>query len=76
MLADLAGEVAGAPEELRSGLPGFDSLAALRMRNKLEARAAEEEDAFMRVPLSRDQVRVVVVAVVVGCVAVYDQHDE
>lgn len=33
-------------------------MAALKMRQRLEARQGEEEDAFIRVPLSRDQVNI------------------
>ncbi|KAJ9531936.1 hypothetical protein QJQ45_003641 [Haematococcus lacustris] len=56
-VAELAAEVAGAPEELRTALPGFDSMAAIKTRQKLEARQQEEEDIMTRVPLSRDQVK-------------------
>lgn len=37
--------------------PRGRSMGALKMRQKLEARQAEEEDIMTRVPLSRDQVR-------------------
>ncbi|KAF5836525.1 hypothetical protein DUNSADRAFT_5813 [Dunaliella salina] len=53
----LAAEVAGAPEEERHALPGLDSSNAIKMRQRLEMRAAEEEDMMTRVPLSREQVK-------------------
>jgi len=56
-MAALAAEIAGAPEELRASLPGFDSMGALKTRQKLEARQAEEEDIMTRVPLSREQIK-------------------
>ncbi|GIL48552.1 hypothetical protein Vafri_5040 [Volvox africanus] len=56
-LRALAAELAGAPEEERAAMAGMDSLAALRTRAKLEARAAVEEDNFIRVPLSKDEAK-------------------
>lgn len=52
---ELAEELAGAPEEvaMAAALPGGDSLAAVRTRHRLEARAAEEEELFTRVRLSK-----------------------
>ncbi|DBA96237.1 TPA: hypothetical protein ACH3X3_002431 [Trebouxia sp. C0006] len=53
----LASELEGAPEELRasSAVAGNETLEALRHRQRLEARAAEEEDLMVRVPLSKEQ---------------------
>lgn len=53
----LASELEGAPEELRASnvVAGNETLEALRHRQKLEARAAEEEDLMVRVPLSKEQ---------------------
>ncbi len=56
-LRALAAELAGAPEEERAAVAGLDSAAALRTRAKLEARAAAEEDMFVRVPLSKDEAK-------------------
>ncbi|KXZ45808.1 hypothetical protein GPECTOR_50g602 [Gonium pectorale] len=56
-LRALAAELAGAPEEERAAVAGLDSAAALRTRAKLEARAAVEEDMFVRVPLSKDEAK-------------------
>ncbi|GFR45262.1 hypothetical protein Agub_g6368 [Astrephomene gubernaculifera] len=56
-LRALAAELAGAPEEERTAVAGLDSVAALRTRAKLEARAAVEEDMFIRVPLSKDEAK-------------------
>lgn len=53
----LAAELAGAPEEERAAVAGLDSVAALRTRAKLEARAAVEEDMFIRVPLTKDEAK-------------------
>lgn len=57
MVRELAQELAGAPEELRSAAPGFDTAAALRQRHKLDARAGVEEELLQRVPLSKDEAR-------------------
>ena len=53
-MAELAREVEGAPEELRSGgASGMDTSGGKRQLRQLEARAAVEEDLMMRVPLSK-----------------------
>lgn len=57
MVRELAEEVLGAPEELRASVAGMDSLAALRQRQKLEARAEVEEDLFTRVALSKEEAK-------------------
>ena len=38
-------------------MAGYDSMAALKTRQKMEARAAVEEDLFARVPLSKDEAK-------------------
>ncbi len=38
-----------------SAVAGNETLEALRHRQRLEARAAEEEDLMVRVPLSKEQ---------------------
>ncbi|KAL2629616.1 hypothetical protein R1flu_014302 [Riccia fluitans] len=49
---ELADELDGKPEELRDVL-GMESREMLREKERLEARAKEEEDLFARVPLSK-----------------------
>ncbi|KAL3687632.1 hypothetical protein R1sor_013941 [Riccia sorocarpa] len=51
-LKELADELDGKPEELRDVL-GMESKEMLREKERLEARAKEEEDLFARVPLSK-----------------------
>ncbi|GAX72959.1 hypothetical protein CEUSTIGMA_g414.t1 [Chlamydomonas eustigma] len=57
LVRELAEEVTGAPRELRHEMPGFDSLASIKQRQRLEARAAVEEDMMIRVPLSREEAK-------------------
>eukprot|EP00891_Asterochloris_glomerata_P005440 jgi/Astpho2/5440/Aster-07389 len=59
LLRELAHEIQDAPQEVRTGSDpaGSATLASLRHRQHLEARAAEEEDMFARVPLSREDRR-------------------
>ena len=52
-MRELAQELAGAPEEVAADLPGMDTAAAVAARQRLEARAAAEEELMLRVPLSR-----------------------
>ncbi|KAF8059680.1 hypothetical protein HT031_005088 [Scenedesmus sp. PABB004] len=56
-MRELAAELAGAPDEVRDEQPGFDSAAAVAARQRLEARAAEEEELMLRVPLSKAEAR-------------------
>jgi hypothetical protein len=56
-MRDLAAEVAGAPEEVRTELPGMDTAAAIAARQRLEARAAAEEDLILRVPFSKAEAK-------------------
>lgn len=56
LVKELAAELAGAPEERDTGVPiGMDTVAALRERQRMAARDAEEEDLMIRVPLSKDE---------------------
>ncbi|KAK9829724.1 hypothetical protein WJX72_007528 [[Myrmecia] bisecta] len=55
LVQELAQELEGAPEELRAGPAGGDTAGAIRQRHRLEARAAEEEDLMIRVPLSKEE---------------------
>jgi hypothetical protein len=57
VIRELAEEIRGAPKELRNELPGFDSLAAMKQRQRMEARAAVEEDMMTRVPLSKEEAK-------------------
>jgi hypothetical protein len=41
------------PPQLRETVPGWDNAAAIRQRQRMEARAAVEEDMMTRVPLSK-----------------------
>lgn len=56
-MRELACELEGAPEEVRHELPGMDSAAAVAARQRLEARAAAEEELMLRVPLSRAEAK-------------------
>jgi hypothetical protein len=57
MVRELAQELAGAPEEVDALMPGLDSAAATATRRRLEARAAQEEELMMRVPLGKAEVK-------------------
>eukprot|EP00877_Chromochloris_zofingiensis_P010647 jgi/Chrzof1/5836/Cz16g17190.t1 len=54
---ELGEELAGAPEEQQTAVAGFDSAAAVAARQRLEARAAVEEDLMVRVPLSKQEAK-------------------
>lgn len=56
-MRELAQELAGAPEEVTADLPGMDTAAAVAARQRLEARAAAEEDLMLRVPLSKAEAK-------------------
>jgi hypothetical protein len=49
--------LAGAPEEVNAELPGMDSASAVAARQRLEARAAAEEELMLRVPLSKAEAK-------------------
>lgn len=53
----MAAELAGAPDEVRTEVPGFDSAAAVAVRQRLEARSAQEEELMLRVPLSKQEAK-------------------
>ncbi|KAG1660216.1 hypothetical protein FOA52_005085 [Chlamydomonas sp. UWO 241] len=57
LVADLRADVSGAPREMRTEVPGFDGLAAVKQRQRLEARAAVEEDMMSRVPMSKEEAK-------------------
>lgn len=56
-MQELAAELAGAPEEVRPDLPGMETAAAIAARQRLEARAAAEEELMLRVPLSKAEAK-------------------
>ncbi|KAI8470007.1 MAG: Sas10/Utp3/C1D family-domain-containing protein [Monoraphidium minutum] len=57
LVKELARELEGAPEEVEALLPGLDSAAATAARARLDARAAQEEELMMRVPLGKTEVK-------------------
>eukprot|EP00775_Hariotina_reticulata_P005267 gene5267-5502_t len=57
VLREMAQELAGAPDEVTPDVPGMDSAAAVATRQRLEARAAAEEDLMLRVPLSKHEAK-------------------
>jgi hypothetical protein len=57
VMRELAQELAGAPEEVTPDLPGMDTAAAVAARQRLEARAAAEEELMLRVPLSKAEAK-------------------
>lgn len=57
VMRELAQELAGAPEEVTADIPGMDTAAAVAARQRLEARAAAEEELMLRVPLSKTEAK-------------------
>lgn len=57
VLREVIREQEGAPEEVTLDLPGMDTAAAVAARQRLEARAAAEEDLMLRVPLSKAEAK-------------------
>ncbi|GBF94628.1 hypothetical protein Rsub_07364 [Raphidocelis subcapitata] len=57
LVKELAQELAGAPEEVEALLPGLDSAAAQATLARLDARAAQEEELMMRVPLKKAEAK-------------------
>ena len=55
LVRELAAEITGAPEEVRTGPAGLESSGALKVRAKLAAREAVEEDLMLRVPISKEE---------------------